>query len=116
MAVTFYGKSTCGTSRKARAWLDERGINYTEKDIITQPPPRQLLEREIDSDDVKRFLNPRSTLYREHNMGTDPPSKTDAIDLMCQDPNLIRRPIVVSQRAVTFGFAPSEFEQALENR
>ena len=54
--------------------------------------------------DPRDFLNPRNELYRRRNMKEKPPSPAEAIRLMAQEPNLIRRPLVVRGRRMVAGF------------
>ena len=49
----------------------------------------------IGDRDYKEFLNTRNQLYRERKMKEHPPSRAEALKLMSQHPNLIRRPIFV---------------------
>lgn len=108
MSITFYDKSTCGTCKKAKAFLSDREVSFNIVDIITQPPSREVLEATIDEADVKAFLNPRSAIYREQKLGQNIPTKAEAIDLMLEDPNLIKRPVIIKGTAITFGFDPDE--------
>ncbi|MFC1548150.1 arsenate reductase family protein, partial [Candidatus Neomarinimicrobiota bacterium] len=79
-------------------------------DIITQPPSRELLEDTMDEENVMDFLNPRNAIYRERKLGQNTPTKAEAINLMFEDPNLIKRPVIVKDKAVTFGFDPDNLE------
>ena len=74
-------------------------------DLAKEPPSRELLERLVDESHLDDFLNKRSPAYKERNLSSRKLTKKQAIDLMLQDPNFIRRPIVVRdpKRAV-FGF------------
>ena len=74
-------------------------------DLAKEPPSRELLEKLIDPSRVEDFLNKRSPAYKARNLGARKLTRKQAIDLMLEDPNLIRRPIVVrdAKRAV-FGF------------
>ncbi len=121
MPITVYAKSTCGTCRKARAYLDEQGVSFEVVDIISQPPDRALLEATVDAANVRAYLNPRSAIYRERKLGREPPTKAEAIRLMLKDPNLIKRPLIIKggdnavepgsvRTAVTFGFNPVELD------
>jgi arsenate reductase-like glutaredoxin family protein len=56
------------------------------------------------------FLNPKNDLYRERGMKEKPPGRAEAIRLMSANPNLIRRPLLVSGKTVLFGFKPEEWE------
>jgi arsenate reductase-like glutaredoxin family protein len=67
----------------------------------------------IGKRDYREFLNPRNELYRERGMRTDPPSRPEAIQLMSENPNLIRRPILVSGGKMWFGFDETEWGGAL---
>ena len=44
---------------------------------------------------LPRFLNTRNELYRERDMKENPPSRAEALRLMSENPNLIKRPILV---------------------
>ena len=52
------------------------------------------LERLIGNRDYRRFLNPRNILYRQRGMKRNPPPKDEALKLMAENPNLIKRPII----------------------
>jgi arsenate reductase-like glutaredoxin family protein len=66
--------------------------------------PVAELERLIGNRDYKLFLNPRNELYRERDMKDHPPSRAEALRLMAENPNLIRRPILVKGREIVLGF------------
>lgn len=71
------------------------------KDITKEPPSRAFLDAHVDADNLGEFLSRRSPVFRQRPM---PASKEEAIDLMLEQPNLIRRPIVVKGSRVVFGF------------
>jgi len=68
------------------------------------------LDKLIGDRDHTDFLNPRNQLYREKNMKENPPSREDAIRMMAEEPNLIRRPVVVAGGRVVLGFDPDEYK------
>jgi arsenate reductase-like glutaredoxin family protein len=68
------------------------------------------LEKLIGDRDHTEFLNPRNELYRKKGMKENPPSRDDAIRMMANDPNLIRRPVVVAGGRVVLGFDPDEYK------
>ncbi len=72
-----------------------------EIDINKNPPDRAFLEKHIDEDRFLDFVSTRSPVWKERPL---PKSKKEAIDLMLEQPNLIRRPILVKGSQVTFGF------------
>ena len=75
-------------------------------DINKTPPTRAFLEKHIDADRFLDFVSTRSPVFKERPL---PKSKKDAIDLMMENPNLIKRPILVRGSKVTFGFDPEAY-------
>ena len=102
--IQVYGKSTCRTTQKVLEWFSTNNLEIEQIDIILSPPSLEFLQKQINSDDLKSFLNSRSKVYREKGFGKELPSKSVAIESMLADPNLIRRPVVVSNKGVFFGF------------
>ena len=72
-----------------------------EIDINKTPPTREFLERHIDADRFLDFVSTRSPVFKQRPL---PKSKKEAIALMMENPNLIRRPIVIKGSQVIFGF------------
>jgi arsenate reductase (glutaredoxin) len=62
------------------------------------------LDRLIGKRDYRLFLNSRNELYRERNMRDNPPPRSEALRLMSENPNLIKRPILVRGREIALGF------------
>jgi arsenate reductase-like glutaredoxin family protein len=72
-----------------------------EIDINKEPPSRAFLEQHIDADHFLDYVSTRSPVFKERPL---PTSKKEAIDLMMENANLIRRPIVIQGSKVIFGF------------
>ena len=73
----------------------------TELDINKQPPSREFLEKHIEASHFLDYVSTRSPVWKERPL---PRSKKEAIDLMVENPNLIRRPILIKGSKVIFGF------------
>ena len=67
----------------------------------------------IGNRDYKLFLNTRNELYREREMAAHPPSRKDAVRLMSENPNLIRRPILVNGKKIVLGWNEEEMKALL---
>jgi arsenate reductase-like glutaredoxin family protein len=76
-------------------------VEVEEYDINKNPPTRAFLEEHVDADRFLDFVSTRSPVFKQRPL---PRSKKEAIDLMMQQPNLIRRPILIQGRKVIFGF------------
>jgi len=79
-----------------------------ELDITREPPTRDFLEKHIDARRFLEFVSTRSPVFRERPL---PTSKEEAIDLMMDNPNLIRRPILINGSKVVFGFDKKEYDK-----
>ena len=70
-------------------------------DINKEPPSREFLEKHIDAHRFLDFVSTRSPVFKDRPL---PKSKKEAIAMMMENPNLIRRPIMVQGSKVIFGF------------
>ena len=76
-------------------------------DINQNPPSRAFLEQHIDAERFLDFVSLRSPVWKERPL---PSSKEEAIDLMLENPNLIRRPILIKGSRVIFGFHKEHYD------
>ena len=76
-------------------------MDVHEIDINKQPPTREFLEKHIEANRFLDFVSTRSPVWKERPL---PKSKKEAIAMMMENPNLIRRPILVRGAKVLFGF------------
>ena len=72
------------------------------------------MDKLIGKRDYRDFLNFRNEMYRERGMKENPPPRDEAIRLMSENPNLIRRPLLVKGGKVLFGFDEEEYRDALK--
>lgn len=82
----------------------ELKISFDSRDLDKQRLSELELDQLIGKRDYKEFLNPRNELYRERDMKDRPPARGEAIKLMAQHPNLIRRPLLVRGSQILVGF------------
>ena len=82
----------------------EQKAELEDRDLGKQPLSEAELDRLIGSRPYLEFLNPKNELYRSMKMKEKPPSRQAALRLMAQEPNLIRRPIVVRGKRLVVGF------------
>jgi arsenate reductase-like glutaredoxin family protein len=75
-------------------------------DINKEPPSREFLEKHIDPERFLDFVSTRSPVFKERPL---PRSKKEAIALMIENPNLIRRPIMIKGSKVIFGFDKDQY-------
>jgi arsenate reductase len=82
--------------------LRERNARFEEVDLNKGLTVAEL-DKLIGKRDYREFLNTRNELYRERGMKTNPPTRDEALKLMSENPNLIRRPILIDGAKILMG-------------
>jgi arsenate reductase-like glutaredoxin family protein len=94
--------------------LLELGAELESRDLDKERLSEAELEELIGKRDYREFLNPRNELYRTRNMKEHPPSRSEAIQLMAKEPNLIRRPVVMRGSQMILGFDEEAYRKLLK--
>jgi arsenate reductase len=89
------------------------GVELESRDLDKERLSEAELEELIGDRDYKEFLNTRNELYRTRKMKEHPPSRTEAIELMAKEPNLIRRPIVLRGSQMVLGFDEEAYRKII---
>ena len=107
----------CSTCKKAKKWLDEKGIAYTDRHIKEQNPTYEELKRwyEVSGLPLKKFFNTSGLKYKELNLKEKLPNMTEEeqLRLLATDGMLVKRPVVVKDNVVLTGFREKEWESLL---
>lgn len=112
MALTLYGIPNCDTVKKARRWLDERGVTYAFHDYRKDGLDPAMLDRWVDALGWEKLLNKSGTTFRKlpdaDKAGID---AAKAKALMLDQPAMIRRPLVDADGAYSVGFSADDWQQ-----
>ena len=113
MKLKFYAYKNCDTCRKAIKYLDGKGVEYELIPIREQPPTKDELKTMLASHDgnARKLFNTSGGDYKALNLKEKLPnmSKTEAIDLLSKNGNLIKRPFVIGKEISIAGFNPELF-------
>ena len=90
-------------------------MEFERHDFAKDPPTAELLVRLVDEYGLENVINPRGRTFKEMGLDLAELTKKKAIELMIQEPNLIKRPLVLSGRKAIFGFDADAYE-ALSKR
>jgi arsenate reductase (glutaredoxin) len=104
---TFYWKPSCTTCRNARKFLANAGVDVVEVDINREPPSRAFLEQHIEEGRFFDYISRHSPVFKQRPL---PQSKKEAIDLMMENANLIKRPVLVKGTRAIFGFDRKKYQ------
>jgi len=92
------------------------GAELKSRDLDKKRLSEAELDALIGARDYKQFLNPRNDLYRTKNMSEKPPSRPEAVKLMAETPNLIRRPVVIRGDQIVLGFDEEAYKKLLNGK
>ena len=115
MDSIFIAYPKCSTCQKAKKFLDEKGIKYVERHIVTETPTYEELKEiiELSGLPVSKFFNTSGMLYRSMNLKEELKNCEDEqkISLLCSNGMLIKRPILFYKKGkVLVGFKKEEWE------
>ena len=115
MTITMYGIKNCDTIKKARTWLEERGIDYRFHDYKAEGIDRKTLEGWCAEHGWEIVLNRAGTTFRKlpekDREGLD---AKKAVALMLAQPSMIKRPVLDLGKKRLVGFKPDAYAAALK--
>jgi arsenate reductase len=111
--LKFYAYKNCDTCRKAIKYLDRKGVGYELIPIREQPPTKAELNTMLANNDgnIRKLFNTSGGDYKTLNLKEKLPNmtKTEAIDLLSKNGNLIKRPFLIAGGRGLVGFKEKEW-------
>jgi len=112
--MILYGIPNCDTVKKARTWLDAKGIAYTFHDYKKAGADPARLAQWCTAAGWEQVLNRAGTTFRKlpdaDKVGLD---QAKAVALMASNPSCIKRPVVEHSGGLLVGFKPDEWAAVL---
>lgn len=114
MPTTIYGIKNCDTMKKARVFLDEHGVDYAFHDYKASGIDRPHLERWCREAGWETVLNRAGTTFRKlPDAARENLDEARAIELMLEQPSMIKRPVLEKDGRLLIGFKPEIYERFL---
>ena len=108
----------CSTCQKAKKWLDEHNIDYTDRHIVENNPSYDELKEwyERSGLPLKRFFNTSGMLYKEMQLKDKLPSMSEEeqLKLLATNGMLVKRPLIMDGDKVLVGFKEAEWAEKLK--
>ena len=115
--ILFNEYPKCSTCQKAKKWLMEHQIEFTDRHIVEKNPSSQELTQWVKQSGLplKRFFNTSGMKYKELNLKDRLPSMSEEeqITLLASDGMLVKRPLLVGDDFVIPGFKEKEWMERL---
>ncbi len=117
MENTFLHYEKCATSRKAKKWLDEQGVSYHIRPILTENPTYEELKQwqQASGLPMKKWFNTSGQVYKAMQLKEKLPQMTEdeMLQLLATDGKLIKRPVLVGDGFVLVGFDEQKWQDTL---
>lgn len=117
MSNLFVYYPKCSTCLRAKKWLDDHGIDYTERHIVEQNPTEEELADWVtrSGKPLKRFFNTSGIQYRSLGLKDKllALSEEDQAKILASNGMLVKRPILDGGNFVLTGFREEEWEKTL---
>ena len=115
--MKFYEYKGCDTCRRAKKFLEARGLAFEAIPIREQPPTKADLKRmlAIYEGDLRRLFNTSGGDYKAMKLADRLPTLTEAeaLGLLAANGNLVKRPFLLTDTSGLVGFKQPEWEQLL---
>lgn len=114
--LTIYGIKSCDTCRKARKFLDEHNIEHDFHDLRENGLDIQMLERWAQRMGWERLLNKQSLTWRKiPEVDRNDMTRDKALAAMIDNPTLIKRPVLETEKFIAVGFSEKRFGDFIDN-
>ena len=113
--LTLYTSPSCTSCRKARAWLQEHQIPFVERNIFSEPLNSSELKTilQMTEDGTEEIISTRSKVFQKLNMDLDELPLQELLELVQNNPGLLRRPIMIDDKRLQVGFNEDEIRRFL---
>jgi transcriptional regulator, spx/mgsR family len=116
MLFVYYPR--CSTCQKAKKWLDENNLKYTERHIVEDNPSYEDLKDWYSRSGLplKKFFNTSGLLYKDMKLKDKLPgmSEDEQLKLLATNGMLVKRPVLVNGDTVLLGFKEAEWAEKLK--
>ena len=115
--VTLIAYEKCNTCRKARRWLEERGIPYDWRSITEEKPTKEELAQwqQKSGLPLRKLFNTSGQLYRSMDLKKRLAflEEEEILELLASEGMLVKRPVLLKDDQVLVGFKEEEWAEAL---
>lgn len=107
----------CTTCKKAKKWLEEHNVSFTDRDIKLDNPTAEELRTWYTRSNLplKKFFNTSGNLYKELGLKDKlaTMSEDEQLNLLATDGMLVKRPLIITEEFVLIGFKEQEWQDKL---
>ena len=111
--VKLFTTPSCTSCRKAKAWLEEYDIPYTEQNMAHKPLNTNDLKAimRLTENGTEDIISKQSKAFKQLEVDLDDLSMGEMFELIQANPTLIRRPIIIDDKRLQIGYNEDEIRQ-----
>ncbi|MCZ0717747.1 transcriptional regulator SpxA [Aerococcus kribbianus] len=113
--VKLYTSPSCTSCRKARAWLEENNIEYTERNIFSEALSIDEIKEilRMTENGTEEIISTRSKAFQDLNVDIEEVGLNELFSLIQANPGLLRRPILLDDKRLQVGYNEDEIRRFL---
>ncbi|WP_086445075.1 transcriptional regulator SpxA [Candidatus Enterococcus lemimoniae] len=108
--LKLYTTNSCTSCRKARRWLIDHDIPFKEKNFGTTPITLDELKNILilTEEGTEDIISIRSKVFQKLDIDINELSLHALLELVKDNPGLLRRPIMIDEKRLQIGFNEDE--------
>ncbi|MCU7556428.1 MULTISPECIES: transcriptional regulator SpxA [Macrococcus] len=116
--VTLFTSPSCTSCRKAKAWLQEHDIPYTERNIFSENLSIDEIKAilRMTEDGTDEIISTRSKTFQKLNVDIDSLPLQELYEIIQKNPGLLRRPIILDEKRLQVGYNEDEIRRFLPRK
>ncbi|MBZ6002428.1 transcriptional regulator Spx [Leuconostoc gelidum subsp. aenigmaticum] len=113
--ITLFSSPSCTSCRKAKLWLENHNIPYIERDVNKEPLRAEEVKEilRLTEDGTEELISKRSKIFSKLNLDLDSMSISKFIELIVNNPSLLKRPIIMDDHRMQVGYNDDEIRRFL---
>lgn len=111
--IKLFSSSSCASCRKAKTWLKNQGLEFEERNILTEPLTRDEIKEilSLTETGTEDIISTRSKVYSKLDIDFDTITFNELVAIVEEHPSLLRRPIITDGLRLQIGFNEDEIHQ-----
>lgn len=113
--VTLFTSPSCTSCRKAKQWLNEHDIPFTERNIFSDKlsldEVKEILR--MTEDGTEEIISTRSKTFQKLNLDIDSLPMKELYQIIMDNPGILRRPIIIDEKRLQVGYNEDEIRRFL---
>lgn len=116
--IKIYTVASCSSCKKAKEWLEKQNLAYQEINLVMSRIGKEdILEiLSLTEEGTGDIISKRSQAYQRLNIDFETIKLNDLIQIIEENPTLLRRPLIVDHKRLQVGYNDDEIRKFLPRK